>query len=143
MKKSLFQKIAMVIGIVTILLIVFFSHPKKKDEQSNLARIADVTYSCDKGHSIHAIFYKGSTAQPQPGQPPIPNGSVEINLDDEPTRTLSQTISADGARYSDGNPQIREGEPGAETFVFWNKGNTALILRNNAMDLNYTNCVVR
>jgi membrane-bound inhibitor of C-type lysozyme len=54
--------------------------------------------------------------------------------------TLMQTISADGARYSNGNPQISSGQPGAESLVFWSKGNGALIMRDNEMDPTYTNC---
>lgn len=108
---------------------------------TNETPIADATYTCDKGHSIHATYFEGTTTTPvQPGQPPVPTGSVQVSLDGGPTMTLAQTISADGARYSDGNPQIAQGQPGAETFVFWNKGNSALIMRNNTMDLTYTNC---
>jgi membrane-bound inhibitor of C-type lysozyme len=104
--------------------------------------IARATYSCDEGHSISAAYYQGAAApEPQEGQPPTPTGSVEVSFDGGATTTLAQTISADGARYSDGDPQLSQGQPGAESLVFWNKGNTALIMRDNAMDLTYTNCV--
>lgn len=107
--------------------------------------IATAVYSCDNGHTIAAAYFAGpaQTTTVQTGQPPVPNGIAEVSLDGGPTTTLTQTISADGARYSDGNPQIAQGEPGAETFVFWNKGNTALIMRNNSMDLTYTNCATK
>jgi membrane-bound inhibitor of C-type lysozyme len=104
------------------------------------APIASATYACDKGHTIQASYYEGSSTPALDGQPPVPGGWVVISLDGGATTTLWQTISADGARYSNGNPQIQQGQPGAETFVFWNKGNTALIMKNNAMDLTYTNC---
>jgi len=102
--------------------------------------VTSATYTCDKGHTIQATFFQGPSAQAQPGQPPVPNGTVTVSLDGGASTSLTETISADGARYSDGNPQIVQGQPGAETFVFWSKGNTALVMKNNAQDLTYTNC---
>lgn len=100
-------------------------------------------YACDKGKTITAAYYSGPAApKPAPGEPPIPTGSVDVSFDGAPTTTLAQTISADGARYSDGDPQVAQGQPGAETLVFWSKGDSALIMRDNAMDLDYTNCTV-
>lgn len=48
---------------------------------------------------------------------------VSFIMDGEPL-TLKQTISASGARYSDGN------------YVFWSKGNGAFIERNNKIVVN-------
>lgn len=47
-----------------------------------------------------------------------------------------QTLSADGARYSDGEPSLNNDE----TFVFWNKGNGALVLENNE-EKSYIGCI--
>lgn len=93
--------------------------------------IADVHYACDKGKSIDAAFYDGSSTPPaQPNQPSVPGGTVDVSVDGGATTTLHQTLSADGARYANAD----------ESFVFWNKGNQALIMHDNSMDLAYTNC---
>lgn len=133
---------AVVIAAVLAAAYFYFSHGSAAPQTAEpSAPIASATYSCDNGHTIHADYYEGTKApQPVPGQPPTPTGSVNVALDGGEAMTLKQTISADGARYSDGNPQISQGQSGAESFVFWNKGNTALIMRNNQMDLTYTNC---
>lgn len=79
-----------------------------------------VDYSCASGKSINAQYLQEGTS----------TGSVKLVLSDGRTMTLQQTIAADGARYSNG---------GAETFVFWSKGNSAFVTENNAQT--YTDCV--
>jgi membrane-bound inhibitor of C-type lysozyme len=95
-------------------------------------QIAQATYICNDNKTIDATFYKGKT-QPtvQPGQPPIPTGSVKIVLSDGRNLNLSQTISADGARYANSD----------ESFVFWSVGNSALVLENN-VEKSYIGCIV-
>lgn len=89
------------------------------------------TYSCDGGKTISAIFRNGEAKAPEKaGGPPIPTGTVELKLSDGRLLTLGQTISADGVRYA--NPD--------ESFVFWNKGNGALVLENNA-EKSYIGCI--
>ncbi len=104
--------------------------------------IATALYTCDNGKQIAAAYYNGTTtATPAPGQPPMPTGTVDLAFSDgSPSMELNQTISADGARYSDGDPQIAQGQPGAESFVFWNKGNSALIMQDGQNSTVYTNC---
>lgn len=86
--------------------------------------IATANYVCDSGLTIAAQFYNGPTQAPaSPDQPPVPGGRVELVLSDGEQYDLSQTISADGARYA--TPD--------ESFVFWSKGNGALIMKNNQM----------
>ncbi len=102
---------------------------------------ASAVYSCDNGHTIHADYFQGaSTPEPVAGQPPTPTGSIKVSFDGGSTTTLAQTISADGGRYSDGNPQVLLGQPGAESLVFWDKGTAAIIMHNNLMDPTYKNC---
>lgn len=48
---------------------------------------------------------------------------VSFILDGKPL-TLTQTVSASGARYSDGN------------YVFWSKGNSAFVERNEKIVIN-------
>ena len=90
--------------------------------------INSVDYACSAGKTIHANYYSGeSKPATEAGMPPTPGGSVALALSDGRSMTLQQTISADGARYSDGNPSAQAGQPGAETIVFWSKGNGATI----------------
>lgn len=93
--------------------------------------VASVVYQCDGGKTIGATYYDGGPApEVAPGEPPVPTGSVAISIDGAATTTLHQTISASGVRYANQD----------ESLVFWNKGDEALIMRNNQMDLAYTNC---
>jgi membrane-bound inhibitor of C-type lysozyme len=48
---------------------------------------------------------------------------VSFILDGKPL-TLTQTVAASGARYSD------------DTYVFWSKGNSAFVERNNKIVIN-------
>jgi membrane-bound inhibitor of C-type lysozyme len=73
------------------------------------------SYACNDSKTIKATFYTGSTT---------------IALSDGRTMTLGQTVSADGGRYA--NPD--------ESFVFWSKGNGALVLENNAQK-SYMGCI--
>jgi len=97
----------------------------KKNKNLSLSpspsRIAHVTYICDGGKTIDATFYKGELKPVEPGEPPILSGSVKIVLSDGRNFDLPQTISADGSRYANSD----------ESFVFWSKGDYALVLENN------------
>jgi len=64
--------------------------------------IATAKYFCDNDKTISAIFRERS---------------VSLLLSDGRTITLPQAISASGARYANAE----------ESFVFWNKGDTAFI----------------
>jgi membrane-bound inhibitor of C-type lysozyme len=101
----------------------------------------EVSYSCSANKTIVATFYDGPTVKPMVADaPPIPGGSVHLVLSDGRVLDLKQTISADGVRYSNSNPAIAAGTAGAETFVFWSKGNGALVLENNEQK-SYVGCV--
>lgn len=98
--------------------------------------VATATYRCDAGRMIRATFYEGrSDSAPAPGRPPTRAGSVHVRLGDRGV-TLHRTLSADGLRYSDGDPAT----PGAETLVFWSRGNGALVLEHGEQRT-YTGCV--
>ncbi|HNW96411.1 MAG TPA: MliC family protein [Candidatus Paceibacterota bacterium] len=90
-----------------------------------------VVYSCNDNKIINAIFYTGEIIKVQPGEMPIPTGSVKISLSDGRVLTLPQTISADGSRYANDN----------ESFIFWSKGDGALVFENDE-EKNYTGCIV-
>lgn len=123
--------------IVIVLGWLLLRHPGQAPvQQASNAPVPSAVahYSCDKGKFIDAAFFNGtSTPVVQPGQPPQPTGTADVSLDGGATTTLRQTISADGARYASAD----------ESFVFWSKGNQALIMRNNSMDLTYTNCAAK
>jgi len=93
--------------------------------------IAEANYICNEGKTIAAAFYKGEPKPVEPGQPPIPTGSVKIVLSDGRSFDLAQTISADGSRYANSD----------ESFVFWSRGNGALVLENNE-EKSYIGCIV-
>lgn len=80
--------------------------------------IADVTYSCDAGVTIHAIYR---------------TEEVQLLLSDGRNLTVPQAISGSGARYANKD----------ESFVFWNKGNTAFITEvvGGASKTTFANCV--
>ena len=56
---------------------------------------------------------------------------AELALSDGRSMLLSQTISADGARYDNKD----------ESFVFWNKGDTAFVEEGNKAT--FTDCVLK
>ena len=92
--------------------------------------ISEVAYKCDAGKTIEASYFEGpASPTPKPGEPPIPTGSVLLKLSDGREIKLPQTISASGIRYATTN----------DSFVFFSKGDTALILENN--EQTYTGCV--
>jgi len=92
----------------------------------------NVSYLCNKQRAIDATFDRGVPPPAVvPGEPPIPTGSVSLVLSDGRRFTLPQTISADGARYANGD----------ESFIFWSKGDGALVLENG-VEKSYTGCVV-
>jgi len=83
--------------------------------------IKHVSYTCDKSRSIMATYYIPADKS---------YGKVKVAIGTSAPITLNQTISASGIRYANSD----------ESLVFWSKGNTALVMRDNQMDLNYTNC---
>jgi hypothetical protein len=90
-----------------------------------------ITLVCNLGATIEASFYERTATTTVPvGQPPVPTGSVKLELSDGRTFDLPQTISADGGRYANAG----------EIFVFWSKGNGALVLENGA-EKKYRGCV--
>ena len=123
------------IGLVAILILIvgwYWLRGTEVATEIEDAPIATATYQCDGGAMITAAYFEGPPAPATaPGQPPTPTGSAQVSLDGGATMTtLQQTISADGVRYANAD----------ESFVFWSKGDEALVMRNNAMDLGYTNC---
>ena len=76
-------------------------------------------FGCNRGRSIDATFVNGA------------NSRVELILSDGRKLTVPQAQSASGARYANAD----------ESFVFWNKGNTAFI--EEAGKTTYDGCATK
>lgn len=125
------KKTYMLLGSICILSMILAWALQDMRTENDTDHI-EVTYQCDNNKLITALYSEGPILPaPEPGEPPLPTGSVGISLNGGPVVTLQQTISGSGVRYANTD----------ESFVFWNKGNEALIMRNNTMDLEYTNCL--
>lgn len=100
-------------------------------QQTNTGSLSAL-FSCAGGKTISAVFYEGTMTQgATAGEPPLPVESIQLTFGDGHTMTLAQTISADGVRFANAD----------ESFVFWNKGNGALVLEQDE-EKTYTGCVV-
>jgi membrane-bound inhibitor of C-type lysozyme len=75
-------------------------------------------FTCKDGKSIDASFYADK---------------VDLKLSDGRSLSLPQVMSGSGARYANKD----------ESFVFWNKGDTAFITEGTAGEETYSGCVVK
>ena len=84
-------------------------------------QVIKATFVCAGDKSIETTFhnYQGGTS------------TVDLKLSDGRNLTLLQAISASGARYTNTD----------ESFVFWNKGNTAFVTEQN--NNIYIDCVTK
>ena len=80
-----------------------------------------VTFQCDSSKSIIATFY------------PTDDKFVDLKLSDERNMSVPHAISASGARYAKAD----------ESFVFWNKGDTAFITEGASSTETYSNCIIK
>jgi membrane-bound inhibitor of C-type lysozyme len=78
--------------------------------------VASADFKCADGKSIAATFYASSVA---------------LKLSDGRSMTVPQAMSASGARYANKD----------ETFVFWNKGDTAFVTEGKDGKETYSGCV--
>ncbi|HEY0908188.1 MAG TPA: MliC family protein [Candidatus Paceibacterota bacterium] len=104
------RKIFVVVGIVAVVLVSFLIWRSNGHDAD-----PKVFFACAQDKGINASF------KPQ---------AVTLDLSSGRKITLAQTISASGARYANVD----------QSFVFWNKGNTAFIEENGRQT--YTDCVV-
>jgi len=120
------KKIFVLIFLVVVIIVgagIWYINKKVNKSPSfppSFSPAAHVSYICD-GETIDVIFYMGRPKPIEPGEPPVPSGSVKIVLSDGLSFDLSQTISADGSRYANSD----------ESFVFWSKGDYAFVRENN------------
>lgn len=126
------NKLIQILGLIVVVGIIAFvlMHGRAPATTTN-TQSTTVTYSCDTGKGVVAVFSEGPTKPAtSAGGPPTPGGSVALTFSDGTKVTLAQTISADGGRYA--NPD--------ESLVFWGKGNGALVLENGQQK-SYTGCI--
>jgi membrane-bound inhibitor of C-type lysozyme len=82
----------------------------------NLVEIINsVTFNCDESKNIKAVFF---------------NMGVSLVLSDGRKMVIPQVISGSGARYANAD----------ESFVFWNKGDTAFVTEGDLTT--YNNCAI-
>ncbi len=126
------KKIFGLVGLMLIALGTCYYVVQYVSMQSHARQVvANAHYQCAEGKTIDVVFYSGaSKPAASPDMPPVPGGSVRVVLSDGRTYDIAQTISADGGRYA--NPD--------ESFVFWSKGNGALVLENN-QEKSYLGCI--
>lgn len=80
--------------------------------------VATDTFKCQGGKSIEATFYASS---------------VSLTLSDGRSLTVPQAMSGSGARYANED----------ETFVFWNKGDTAFVTEGDDGKDTYSGCATK
>ena len=80
--------------------------------------VATATFKCQGGKSIEATFYASS---------------VSLTLSDGRSLTVPQAMSGSGARYANKD----------ETFVFWNKGDTAFVTEGEDGKETYSGCATK
>lgn len=89
----------------------------KNSVMTQEAKMVNVSYKCDGDKEISAVYVNGAT------------NSVQLNLPNNKTYNLMQTLSADGGRYANWD----------NSFVFWSKGDTAFVEQDG--NTTYENCV--
>lgn len=78
-----------------------------------------VVFDCEESKTIKATFYAGE------------DKFVDLDLDGTRKMSVPRVASASGARYA--KPD--------ESFVFWNKGDTAFVTEGAGATVTYKNCV--
>lgn len=110
-------EVVVAIGILVGVVFVLKNWQKTPVVQNDNNQIINsVVFTCDNEKTINAIFFKDK---------------VELSLSDTRNMFLMQAISASGARYANSD----------ESFVFWNKGDTAFITENNK--ITFENCIIK
>jgi membrane-bound inhibitor of C-type lysozyme len=121
------KKLTLIVVIAIAFVAGFYLFDYFKKTAASTVR---ATYLCREGKTIDVVFHNSEPKLGEPGEPPIPTGSVNIVLSDGRKMKLGQTISADGVRYANKD----------ESFVFWNRGSGALVLEDN-VEKSYIGCV--
>ena len=125
---------AFLVLLAAIVLLMMSPKPDDNpDEMSGFTEpvlINQLNYLCRDDKSIDVSYYETEATTTIPGGPLL-DGLAEVSLSDGRQYTIRQTVSADGVRYA----------TAGEDFVFWSKGNGALVLENN-VEKSYIGCVL-
>lgn len=101
-----------------------FLGTKSPRSTSTAQFVTKATFVCNNNQTIIASFFNPASSSPET------LGSVSLILSDGRSKILTKIMSASGAKYSNAD----------DSFVFWNKGNTAFIEEGSAQTETYTNC---
>jgi membrane-bound inhibitor of C-type lysozyme len=133
MQKIFPSIVLIVVALAFVSALVYFSEGGQehgKDFQGP-PPVTTALYTCAEGKTIVATYYNGEPhPSSDPTMPPVPGGEVALALSDGRQMTLSQTISADGARFANAD----------ESFIFWSKGDGAFVMEDDTQT--YHDCNV-
>jgi|SRR5579872_3853236 len=118
------KKFITAVVIVILALIGLFFYSRLAPQQNGVPpKTGDktVVFDCDAGKTITATFHLPEDA------------NVTLSLSDGRNLTVPHAMSGSGARYANAD----------ESFVFWNKGNTAFITEGTGQNsvTTFANCV--
>ncbi|MFA5870892.1 MAG: DUF333 domain-containing protein [Candidatus Paceibacterota bacterium] len=107
------KNIIFILALVVCGLSVFYFYQYPTENNSTGVKTSDgiinsALFKCADNKSIQSLFFRDR---------------VELSLSDGRNMLLTQAISASGARYANSD----------ESFVFWNKGDTAFVNEKNVM----------
>lgn len=137
MLKNTLIVVCVLILIVIILYGVSYSSPQNDAEripsipERELRLLNKATFICQNEKLIDVSFSEVLNPIPSTTTPELPPGLARVALVDGRSFDLPQTISASGARYANAD----------ESFVFWNKGNAALV-QENGTEGAYQGCMI-
>lgn len=119
-KENRKRNLTLILFAVMILLAIYFkiTEPETTDDSKPKENtlINKVSFVCNDQKSIQAKFFKQN---------------VTLDLSDGRHKSLSQTVSASGARYADADG----------SFVFWNKGDTAFVDEKD--ERTFDSCIIK
>lgn len=116
------KKILLTVAVTIIICLgVFYFYQKSVTKVPVVEKVTEgiinsANFSCAENKTIQAIFFKDR---------------VELTLSDGRNMLIPQGVSGSGARYANTD----------ESFVFWNKGDTAFVLEGDKTT--FTDCSVK
>jgi len=120
------------LGVLTFLFLITLWYTEIRKQPAPQIKVSASTYYCKNNIVIGAKFYEVMLPEKSPSTSNIqtsPSGYADISLGNGKIIRLQQTVSASGVRYA----------TTGDTFVFWVKGNSVLILEQGRID-NFVDC---
>lgn len=106
----------LIIVLIIIAIVAGVLYYQRQNQKQNKTDTIQATFNCPQGKYIKAEFVKDE---------------VKLTLSDGREMDLPRAMSADGGRYANKD----------ESFVFWNKGNTAFIEEKG--QTTFTDCATK